>query len=152
MEISLINTIQNIQSESLTNIMRLISSIFHSQTYFIIILILYLNKIIYKEQIIIILYSQFILLFIKNIFRRKRPFVTSNKIKLLETMSLDNYSFPSGHVLNAYLLTFFIKENTNINIDILSYMVGLSRIYLGAHYLSDVIFAFILGKIIILYS
>lgn len=84
--------------------------------------------------------------FLKNIFRRTRP----------ETMYVDNmkfrsYSFPSGHSYSAALVAgAFSVMAYNLIAEPLNYLIavlfvvlaatiGVSRIYLGAHFPSDVI-------------
>ncbi len=88
---------------------------------------------------------QFIL---KNIYSRGRPI----DISLIEE---SGYSFPSGHSLTAMafygLLIYYIyKSNINKNkkivleilLSIIILLIGLSRIYLGVHYFTDVVGAF----------
>ena len=85
---------------------------------------------------------------LKAIFQRARP---AFDVPLL---SLDSYSFPSGHVagatlfygvLAASLICATISWRRRVFIATLASLlvatVGLSRIYLGAHYLSDVLAA-----------
>ena len=88
---------------------------------------------------------QFIL---KSIYSRERPI----DISLIEE---SGYSFPSGHSLTAMafygLLIYYIyKSNINKNkkivleilLSIIILLIGLSRIYLGVHYFTDVVGAF----------
>lgn len=90
---------------------------------------------------------------IKVIIARPRPEI--NKL-VTET----GYSFPSGHsitsmVFYGYLvyLTYKYINNKKIKIPLIIFLIlliptiGLSRIYLGVHYTSDVLCGFLLGII-----
>ena len=81
---------------------------------------------------------------LKHIFRRPRP--------LYRLIKIGGFSFPSGHAMVSmafygyllYLANTFIdnKKQKKVIIFILStiiLLVGISRIYLGVHYCSDII-------------
>lgn len=85
---------------------------------------------------------------LKNIFLRQRPV----NINLIEETG---YSFPSGHSLTAFAFYGFIiylicKSNLNrksktifiVLFSFLIFIVGVSRIYLGVHFFTDVVGAF----------
>jgi undecaprenyl-diphosphatase len=151
-EINLIKDVQalpGIHLSIVTKIMRLISAPFHCKFYTLFVLILYFFKKISTSQVLILCSSQFIIFTIKYIVKRKRPYETNKSIKLFEQMNFDPYSFPSGHTLNAFLLSFILKKNIGINLSIIPYLVGLSRVYMGVHYPSDILGGIILAKIIL---
>ena len=88
---------------------------------------------------------------LKNVIQRPRP----NELKLIvET----GYSFPSGHSMVGmafygfliYLVYKYLK-NKKLKVILISFfsvliiLIGLSRIYLGVHYTSDVIAGFLIS-------
>lgn len=90
---------------------------------------------------------------IKGIITRTRPI----GINLVEETG---FSFPSGHTMVGFafygLITYLLykkasKKNTKIILIIsfilLSLLIGFSRIYLGVHYLTDIIGAFLLASL-----
>ena len=101
--------------------------------------------------LVAVLGSSFFNTLLKWIFHRARP--TIHPI-IQET----GYSFPSGHsmvsfvmygMLTYFLVLFFVKRSakiiTIIFFSVLVLFIGLSRIYLGVHYPSDVIAGFSAG-------
>ena len=131
------------------DIMKFISAPFNLYNYIAIIIILYNLNIITNHQIMILFYTMIILTVIKFSVRRIRPCnnnIMINKYGDLE--SFDIYSFPSGHVINSYLITAIIYKKFNVNLMWVPYLVGISRIYLGVHYTTDVIGGLIIGYII----
>ncbi|HLL60490.1 MAG TPA: phosphatase PAP2 family protein [Candidatus Nitrosocosmicus sp.] len=84
---------------------------------------------------------------------RPRPFIFNPAIEYLGGIKASGNSFPSGHSTQAFFLAYFIttRFKTNRHITILVYLIGLlvllSRVYLGAHYIFDVVAGGILGLI-----
>lgn len=154
-EIEFIKNLQKLPGKNkqvVNKLMAWISAPFHIKLYILIIGILYWFGKITKRQIFILCSSQFVILAIKYLVKRKRPFQSSSEVELLEPMNFDPFSFPSGHTLNAFLLSYILRKNININFGVLPYLVGLSRVYLGVHYPSDIIGGFLLTKIILTFS
>lgn len=86
---------------------------------------------------------------IKQFFPRKRPYLMVEKTKF-PANPLQDHSFPSGHttaifsVVTPYVL---IDPQLAFVLIPLGLCVGISRIYLGLHYPSDVLAGGILGTI-----
>lgn len=87
---------------------------------------------------------------IKNLAARPRP--SANDFKVIQVDTFDTYSFPSGHATliaaNFMYLKKFLKKNLQIIFAIIVALVAFSRMYLGMHYLSDVIAGLALGLLI----
>jgi len=88
---------------------------------------------------------------IKKWFNRDRPFETLKDIRVLERKPTSR-SFPSWHAYNVVsqgLLLVFLLNSIEIAIIVLIFamIVSFSRIQLGVHYPSDVIFGFFIGII-----
>ncbi len=94
---------------------------------------------------------------IKHLIRRKRPSV-------VHLIKQGGYSFPSGHAmisicLYGYLLYLVNKNIKNkylrifLNIFLIIFIlsIGISRIYVGVHFATDIIAGYILG-ILVLYE
>ena len=87
---------------------------------------------------------------LKQLFQRPRP-------DLLKLIEIGGYSFPSGHSMSSisfygfliYLSMKYIKHWSKYciigTLSLLVLAIGISRIYLGVHYASDVLGGFIIG-------
>ncbi len=87
---------------------------------------------------------------LKRLFQRTRP-------DLLRLAEVGGYSFPSGHSMNSMIFYGFIAYLLMKNvrtwsrfllaaaIGLLVLLIGISRIYLGVHYASDVLAGFLIG-------
>ena len=96
---------------------------------------------------------------IKNIFWRRRPYFDHEAIKCyrpidkthdLYDISAQGFSFPSGHSTNAAITFGFIaaevrKRWVTIVCGIVIFLVGFSRVAVGVHYPTDVLFGWISG-------
>lgn len=91
---------------------------------------------------------------LKNIFLRSRPFSTNfNQFQLSSTDSCPkDFSFPSTHAATAFaaatLLSYFDKKRAGLYYFI-ALLISYSRIYLGCHYLFDVVCGGLSGYLII---
>lgn len=80
--------------------------------------------------------------YLKRLLKRKRP---SYSI-------LKSYSFPSTHALSTMVITVFIIFTTNylngyliLLIFVYDLLIGVSRVYLGFHYVSDILGGWAIG-------
>lgn len=109
----------------------------------------------YRSEILLFIFvlmgSHYIFRFFKEIFHRARP-------DLHRLIEIGGYSFPSGHATNAMsvygILSFLLwrhiptsrgRKLLILYSTIMIFTIGVSRIYLGVHYPSDVLGGFFVG-------
>lgn len=150
MDVSAINYVRYIESDSLSRIFKCITYIGDPYTVIIITLIitvmLYLKK-MKSESVFFAFNILGVAIFnelLKRSFSRDRP-----TVKIIEATG---YSFPSGHsmtflafaIILSYLILIYSKNkfksySISIGLIILAIAIGFSRVYLRVHYLSDVL-------------
>ena len=84
---------------------------------------------------------------VKNIVQRPRPFNAFSQIVPLVPPP-GKYSFPSGHTAAAFssMVTFFFTQRKYAICGlVIALLMGISRIYVGVHYPTDVFFGALLG-------
>ena len=146
--------ILGIRNKNLTSILITITNV--SSAYALIVISILLLLIIKEKKIPLLIslnliYSYTLNIIAKAIFTRPRPI----GINLIEE---SGFSYPSGHSMVSMAYYGFIayiiyKKQTNkliktiiiISLILTILLVGFSRIYLGVHYLSDVIGGFLLS-------
>ena len=117
------------------------------------VILLYLRQ--YKAEAIFVgasgLLASILIVSLKYIYQRQRPSIT-------HLVHASGYSFPSGHSLGTFMILGAIaivlaqrlaKKESKIAVygitGLLIFLVGLSRIYVGVHYLTDVLAGFTLA-------
>ena len=119
----------------------------------IIIILLYLfgdikGKRIAKKMVIVLIFIVVFTQLSKFIVMRPRPYTELSSLVLLSLGS--DPSFPSGHTSTSTAMAFVLsKEYGNYYFMLIPFIVGLSRLYLGVHYPSDVLGGFLLGLIVV---
>ena len=91
-----------------------------------------------------------IYLVVKNVSKRERPSTRFSNVVALVNAS-DRFSFPSGHTAAAFLLatcTLPVMPALGCVFYIWATAVGLSRIFLGVHYPSDILAGVLLGVLL----
>lgn len=156
--------VEKLRSPTLTIFMKLITKL--SNTTFIVALAILLTLLFQflwkKEKIAMLIPTNLVIIalinqILKLIFQRDRPI----GYRLIE---MTGYSFPSGHAMVSmafyglliYIIYHFIKKKSlritliTINI-IIIFLIGISRVYLGVHYLSDVVTGYSISIIYLLF-
>ena len=102
---------------------------------------------------------------LKNLAFRRRPYFDHPGIKILKpvdasadiyNIAAQGYSFPSGHTTNSTLLYSSLAKYKSKNKVLLviafvvPFLVGLSRVLLGAHYVTDVLCGWVVGVLLML--
>lgn len=148
------NVVINFKSNTMTKIFKIITSFAGIEFMILaVIIVLLLKKLKHIRYLIIINLINDVALnnILKFIFKRERPI----DLMLIEE---SGYSFPSGHTMVATAFYGFIiylinKSNYSKKIKIiltsiltiLIILIGISRIYLGVHYATDVIAGYLIA-------
>lgn len=144
------------RSPELTSIMFLTTLLGH-EVMLVLLVIVFLIAVLKKHKrealmiVVIFIVGVLLNLLLKEVIGRERPSIAP----LLDERF---YSFPSGHAMNAFVfyitvVLYIYRITRKIPLTLLSLfasgvvisLVGISRIYLGVHYLTDVIAGFIAG-------
>lgn len=151
--------ISSFRSDLLTNVLRVITSLANYKSILIYNILIILYILISKKSKLLIIPLNSILSVVFNnvfklIFRRDRPI-------LIALITETGYSYPSGHAMISILffgtLSYILgksnikyKNTLRIIIGIFIILIGISRIYLGVHFVSDIIGGYLLGIIVLL--
>lgn len=106
-----------------------------------------------QDAIITISGSQGIVQLGKNLVNRQRPYLVLPEVNTLWTKLLKDYSFPSGHTTAGFSLAVVMAQHFpsyGYVVYSLATLVGVSRMYIGMHYPSDVITGAFLGTAVAL--
>lgn len=85
---------------------------------------------------------------LKNVVRRIRPYDLCDMLHSLVVKPVD-FSFPSGHTGSSFAAAFVLyrqlPKKAGIPLLLLAVLIGLSRLYVGVHYPSDVFVGMLTG-------
>jgi len=152
----IMNVFYSLRNPALTEIMKFISFLGYELLALVgvLLVILFLLEKHKREAVmfsLIVGMAPVITAILKNLNQRPRPF--DNPL-----ISLFDYSFPSGHAMTSFVfyftISYFVYHFTKNKLTtlitfvasvILISLIGISRIYLGVHYPSDVIAGYLGG-------
>jgi len=101
-----------------------------------------------SEVIVALATSNLVVQIIKRIANRPRPYISLQNIKEFK-IPFEPHSFPSGHTTAIFSLVVtlnFYLPACGLILILLATLVGISRVYLGVHYPSDVLMGGLLGS------
>ena len=146
----------------LTNVLKAFTTLGNEYLTIVMLLILfgvflYKKKLnLYKYIIANVALGSSIMWVLKHIIKRSRPY--------WKWIKQSGFSYPSGHTIAAFLLygTLILIVNKKIKgkikyvcylmLSLVMLLIGISRIYFGAHYISDVIASILLALVILIIS
>lgn len=150
------NFLSSLQNPVFTMFMRVMSSLVSVTviiTALLCIFLLFKNKKIFLYFTSLTFIAKFLNMILKGIFKRPRPSVARLSFET-------GYSFPSAHAMVAtvfygFIIYLIIKNMKNKKLKkflivlhtLIIAFIGISRIYLGVHYATDVIFGTLFGVI-----
>jgi undecaprenyl-diphosphatase len=146
--------ISKLISNKMTPFMKVIT---HGANFFVLLVVVIIvglvtdNKHVFKLVVLNLVLITALNMGLKNIFQRERP-------AEFRLVNATGYSFPSGHSMVStafygfiiYLIWKLEKDPTRrwigiIGLSLLILGIGISRIYLGVHYTSDVVAGFLIS-------
>ncbi|KAM8945216.1 inactive phospholipid phosphatase 7 isoform 2-T4 [Lycaon pictus] len=86
---------------------------------------------------------------VQKLIKRRGPFETSPSV--LDYLTMDVYAFPAGHASRAAMVSKFFLSHLVLAVPLRvllvlwAFCVGLSRVMIGRHHITDVISGFIIG-------
>ena len=91
--------------------------------------------------------------FFKLLLRGPRPYWISDQVKPVVHES--SFGIPSGHAMNAAAVWGWMavearKKVTSIVFILVIFLIGLSRLVMGVHFLTDVLLGWVLGSLLVL--
>lgn len=148
-----IRWVQQFSSPALDAFFHAVTNLGHEYAYILILLVVYwcVDRRIGHRLALVFLSSMWLNGYLKEIFQTPRPSPDDGVRVLVHEAS---FSFPSGHAQGSMTLWGFLALSLRrpwlwAASAILILLVGVSRIYLGAHFLGDVVGGWLIGALVL---
>jgi len=153
-ELSFLQALESLRTASLNTVFQAITFLGEETLLIVFLAVLYfaLDKHLARKITFITLTSLSVNGIIKNLVALPRPFA-SGAVTCVRIETATGYSFPSGHTQTAASWSFAFarakkKSALWVLAGVITLAVGFSRLYLGAHFPSDVVAGALLGFLI----
>ncbi len=154
-QLSLINIFIRDLGDWLLPVMRFVTDLGSEQFFLLIVPLLYWvvdARTGLRVGVMLVLSNMFNGVF-KLLLHQPRPFWVNQEVETLAEES--SFGMPSGHAQNAMaiwgVLASAIRKNwATVLIGLVIFLTGISRLYLGIHFLTDVVFGWLIGALLLL--
>jgi membrane-associated phospholipid phosphatase len=150
--ISLIQALQTL-SPSLDGVMNFFTFLGRAEFYLILAPFIYwtLDRHLGMRALLILIFTDVIASSFKLLLHQPRPYWIGGVQEMSQESS---YGIPSSHASNSLAVGGFLayhmrKNGLRVVIGIVVFFIGLSRLYLGVHFLHDVLFGWLIGAIVL---
>jgi membrane-associated phospholipid phosphatase len=151
--LELIRTIQRIQGPTLNTLFKALTALGSEDFYFLLLPLLLwcIDFAVGARLAAVFLLSAYVNVGLKDLFRLPRPFVLDPSVRLYD---VEGYGMPSGHAQLSVVIWGTIahalkKTSLWILAGLLAALIGLSRIYLGVHFPTDVAAGWLIGALLL---
>ncbi len=151
--LELIRTVQRVQGPMLNTLFKALTALGSEDFYFLLLPLLLwcIDFAVGARLAAVFLLSAYVNVGLKDLFRLPRPFVLDPSVKLYD---VEGYGMPSGHAQLSVVIWGTIAhalKRTSLWVlaGLLAALIGLSRIYLGVHFPTDVAAGWLIGALLL---
>jgi membrane-associated phospholipid phosphatase len=143
-------------SPALDGVMKAITSLGRAEFYLVLLTFIYLayDHRLGFRLILLLIFTDMVGMVSKLLFHQPRPYWLRPELKISEETT---YGIPSTHASSSMAIWGYLAYKVNktwlwIVVGLMVFFIALSRLYLGVHFLHDVLFGWLIGLVMILIS